>query len=70
MTPFERKRCSEQLKGMATDSLKELAQMMETSNETENEALNLIIGELKSRGVKIERLTLIERADAIPVESE
>lgn len=70
MTPFERKRCGEQLRGMATDSLKELAQMMELCNETEHEALSLIIFELKTRGVKIEKLTLIERADAVPVEPD
>lgn len=69
MTPFERKQCAGQLKAMDTPALKELAQMMELCNETEHEALSLILDELKYRGVKVEKLTLIERAD-VPEEQE
>lgn len=70
MTKSERKRCEAQLKGMDTDSLKELATMMELANETEHEALDMAMRELLSRGVKIEKLVLIERADAIPIEPD
>jgi hypothetical protein len=49
---------------MNTTELKELAEMLESENSVENEALVLALAELKGRGVHTDNLKIMGRADA------
>ena len=58
VTTGARKRCTAQIEAMTTPALKEMASMMEYESDVESEVLGLVIGELRSRGCKVDDLQI------------